>query len=83
MVVSRRVIFWLLGIAVVLLVAFLVVGALSLLLSTVGDVEGMRTVGHVAVTLIVLLAVDLICLVLALGMDSASRSDDPPTAPPP
>ena len=81
--VSRRVIFWLLGIAVVLLVAFLVVGALSLLLAAVGDVEGTRIVGYVAVTLIVLLAVDLICLTLALGMDSASRSDDPPSAQPP
>jgi hypothetical protein len=79
----KRAIFGLLGAAVVLVVALVVVSALSMLLTAVGDAEGARVVGYVAVTLLVLLAVDLICLVLALAIDAGGRSGDPPFTPPP
>jgi hypothetical protein len=82
-VTLKRVVFGLLGAAVVLLVALGVVCALSMLFSAVGDTDAAQVTSYVAITLLVLLAVDLICLLLALAFDIASRSGDPPGAPPP
>ena len=76
----RRAIVGLAAGAIVLLVAFAVVGGLALVLSGVGDVDGSRASGYVAIAVLLLLAIDLICLLLAVAIDAGSRPGDSPSS---
>jgi hypothetical protein len=63
--------------AVVLLVTFVVTASLAMLFDQLNDAGGARLARGLTVACLVLLAVDLICLVLALGLRAAEPPDDP------
>ncbi len=79
--IPRRLLFVLTGLALVLWVSVAVIQALAMLLGAMGDVAGSQVVGWIALGLAVPLAVDLICLVLALAINALADSDEPPESP--
>ena len=76
--IPRRLLFVLTGLALVLWVSVAVIQALAMLLGAMGDVAGSQVVGWIALGIAVPLAVDLICLVLALAINALADSDEPP-----
>jgi hypothetical protein len=84
--VSRRVLRVLIAVALVLLVALLVaefvLAALAWLLGTMGDDAGQTVLARVALAGGILLVIDLILLVLALGIRSLDEPGEPPEEPP-
>jgi hypothetical protein len=76
--IPRRLLFVLTGLALVLWVSVAVIQALAMLLGAMEDVAGSQVVGWIALGIAVPLAVDLICLVLALAINALADSDEPP-----
>jgi len=66
----------LLGAAVVLPVAVCVILAVSALLGAMNDVTGGRVLGYVAWACGLLWVIDLICLVVALALNSLANDDN-------
>ena len=81
--VTRRLITGLVAAAVVLLVTFAVTSALVFLLDEFVDAGGVILAKRLAVACLVGLVVDLVCLLLAVGVNVAERPDDrqPPGLP--
>jgi hypothetical protein len=79
--IPRRLLFVLTGLALVLWVSVAVIQALAMLLGAMGDVAGSQVVGWIALGIAVPLAVDLICLVVALAINALADSDEPPESP--
>jgi len=79
--IPRRLLFVLTGLALVLWVSVAVIQALAMLLGAMGDVVGSQVVGWIALGIAVPLAVDLICLVVALAINALADSDEPPESP--
>ncbi len=75
---SKRIFAALVTAAAVLLVAFTVTAGLSSLLFQTNDQLVAAILRGVAIGCLVALVIDLICLVLALGIDAVGRSDQPP-----
>jgi len=76
--IPRRLLFVLTGLALVLWVSVAVIQALAMLLGAMEDAAGSQVVGWIALGIAVPLAVDLICLVLALAINALADSDEPP-----
>jgi hypothetical protein len=76
--IPRRLLFVLTGLALVLWVSVAVIQALAMLLGAMGDIAGSQVVGWIALGIAVPLAVDLICLVLAVAINALADSDEPP-----
>lgn len=76
--VPRQSLFLLAAAALVLCVSMAVTAGVALILGAMGDELGSRVVGWIALAVAGLLAVDLICLVLALAINSLGESDGPP-----
>ncbi len=72
---SKRVFALLITAAAVLLVAFAVTAGLSLLLFQTSDQMVALILRGVAIGCLIALLIDMICLVLALGIDAVGRSD--------
>ena len=49
-----------------------------MLLGALGDEAGSRVVGWLGLALAILLAVDLVCLVLALAINALANEHEPP-----
>jgi hypothetical protein len=79
--IPRRLLFVLTGLALVLWVSVAVIEALAMLLGAMEDVAASQVVGWIALGIAVPLAVDLICLVLALAINALADSDEPPESP--
>jgi hypothetical protein len=77
-VVSRRLLTVLLSTALVLLVALAVLVGLMLLLGGLGDAPARGALKWVVVGVLVLLSIDLVCLLLALGLHAAGGTNEPP-----
>jgi hypothetical protein len=78
--VSQRVLFLLVALAIVLLIGTVVIFGLAELLAALGDAAGSAVLKYVALTCAGLLATDLICLVLAQAVNSLADTDEPPDA---
>jgi len=76
--IPRRLLFVLTGLAVVLWIGVAMIEALAMILGAMGDAAGSQVVGWIALATAVLLAVDLICLILALAINALADSDEPP-----
>ena len=76
--IPRRLLFVLTGLALVLGVSLAVIEGLAMILGAMEDTAGSQVVGWIALGVAVLLAVDLICLVLALAINALADSDEPP-----
>ena len=61
--------------AIVLMITICVIWAVSLLLGEMGDTPGQRALRYVALAAGVLVVVDLICLVLAQGLNALDQKD--------
>ena len=59
-------------------VSLAVIEGLAMILGAMEDTAGSQVVGWIALGVAVLLAVDLICLVLALAVNALADSDEPP-----
>jgi len=79
--IPRRLLFVLTGLAVVLWIGVAMIEALAMILGAMGDAPGSHVVGWIALATAVLLAVDLICLILALAINALADSDGPPEGP--
>jgi hypothetical protein len=75
--VPQRVLLFLIAVAVVLLISGLVTLGLGELLAALEDELGSRVVKYVALGCAALCVVDLICLVLAQGLNSLAQNDEP------
>jgi hypothetical protein len=76
--IPQRLLFLLIGITVVLILAVGAVLAFGAILAAMEDEIGSRVLRWIAAGLGILLAVDLMCLVLALAVHAVERSDEPP-----
>jgi hypothetical protein len=76
--IPRRLLFALTGLALVLWVGVAVVEALAMILGATGDALASQVVGWIALGIAVPLAVDQVCLVLALAINALADSDEPP-----
>ena len=72
---ASRVVYYLLGFAVVLLVAFFVTAGVAVLLSELGDNGAAIVFRRVAIGLLAAGVTDLVCLILAVAVVSVSRED--------
>ena len=79
--IPRRLLFVLTGLALVLWIGVAMIEALAMILGAMGDAAGSQVVGWIALGIAVPLAVDLICLVLALAINALADSDEPPEGP--
>ena len=79
--IPRRLLFVLTGLALVLWIGVAMIEALAMILGAMGDAPASQVVGWIALGIAVLLAVDLICLVLALAINALADSDEPPEGP--
>ena len=78
---SQRALVALIAVAIVLPIAVCVILALGELLEAMGDSDGGVVLGRVALAAGVLWVVDLICLLLALGVNSLIDPPGPPDEP--
>jgi len=76
-IVPPRIVLLLTGLALVLLLTVGVVLAVAAVLGAMGDEPGSRVVRWVALGCGIPLIVDLICLLLALGINSLSDTEPP------
>ena len=72
---ASRVVYLLLGFAVVLLVAFFVTAGVAVLLGELGDTGAAIVFRRVAIGMLAAGVTDLVCLVLALAVIAVSRDD--------
>ena len=64
--------------ALVLPIALVVVVAAGQLLVAMGDPDGSRVLSRVALSLGLVWAIDLVCLLTVLGMRALTSGDEPP-----
>jgi len=76
-VVPPRIVLLLTGLALVLFLTVAVVLVVAAVLGAMGDEVGRRVLHWVALGCGIPLAVDLICLVMALGVNSLSETEPP------
>ena len=76
--IPRWLLFVLTGLALVLGIGVAVIAALAMVLGAMGDAAGSQVVGWIALGIAVPLAVDLICLILALAVNALADSGEPP-----
>ena len=76
--IPPRVFLLLTALAVVFLIAAAVILGVGAILGAMGDATGQAILNGVALGCGILLAVDLICLVLALGLNALSEPPEPP-----
>ncbi len=76
--IPPRVLFALTALAALLFIALGVVLAVAAVLGAMGDAVGHAALNGVALGFGILLAVNLICLVLALGINGFSEGEGPP-----
>lgn len=80
--VSRRVFVPLVAVALVLTVALAVILVVARILGKMGDLDGQSVLDAIALALGVVWTIDVVCLVLALGVntlfDGAEASDELP-----
>ena len=75
--VPPRIVLLLTGLALVLFLTVAVILVVAAVLGAMGDEVGRRVLHGVALGCGIPLAVDLICLLLALGVNSFSETDPP------
>ncbi len=80
--VSRRAITVLVAIALVFTISLVVIMAVACIIGKMGDTLGQAVLEAVALAAGLAWAVDLICLVLALGVNSLYDPDSKPGPPP-
>ena len=76
--IPQRLLFVLLGIAAVLVLTGGAILSLGAILAAMGDETGSRVLRWIAAGVGVVLAVDLMCLILALTLHAIEKSDEPP-----
>ncbi len=76
--VANPLLFLLTALALVLLIGVAVIQGVAAILGGMGDAPGSRVVGWIALAAAMLLVVDLVCLLLALAINSLADSDEPP-----
>ncbi len=79
--IPQRLLFLLLGITVILILTGCAVLSLGAILAAMGDESGSRVLRWIAAGVGVLLAVDLMCLILALTLHAIEKSDESPDEP--
>ncbi len=76
--IPQRLLLLLIGVTIVLVLSAGAVLALGAILAAMGDEAGSRVLRWIAAGIGIVLAVDLMCLVLALAIHAVERSDEPP-----
>jgi hypothetical protein len=79
--ISNRVVTALVGTAAVLTITLAVALVTGHVLGKMGDSLGQNVLDAVALGVGVVWAVDVVCLVLALGINAAAEAEDPPDEP--
>ena len=75
--IPKHVLAWMIGLALVLTVAMVVLMVTGHVLGKMGDAAGQSVLDAVALAAGVLWAVNLICLVLSLGINALAEDDFP------
>ena len=79
--ISKRVMTVLVGTAAVLTISLAVALVTGHVLGKMGDSLGQNVLGAVALGVGIIWAVDVVCLVLALGVNASAETEDPPDEP--